>query len=454
MAKKILIMVLVFAMIAMAFVACQTSAPAGTDDAVADDAGADDAGADDAEEEPVVITMNHMYVDSFTNIDGIAFNELVERFQEENNVIIEVESVGHDIYMTKIQAAGASEELPTIFTALPSLQQAFSEAGLIHELGAILEEDPEWRDSFLPGVFSDHTSNDGSIWAMPYISLLSHVVYYNEEILEECGITSFPETLEDFKAMIPKIIEKGYVPVACGNKGKAYLPACIQVGLVYRFIDPEWYKSLRTGTGAKFTDPEYIEAIDTLRELIDIGMFNEDLNSIDQPQAKAQYYGEGKAAMFISGSWEVSSFVTDIPREVLDATEYAMIPAPADSPENSNYCPGGTGWGWCISSSAEGKELEYAIKFLKEMSGLQVQTQIINNGGEVIIDVSPTDPGALDPFVLKYLDFKSSVELVGNPEIQLSPLYVDASYTGYQSFSAGTIDSAEMAQMLQDAIEK
>lgn len=410
-------------------------------------------GKKDDSEGKTVLTIYDMYVDGFTAIEGVAYRELIEQFQIDNpDIIIEAEHIAHDAYMTKIQTAGAGDDLPNIFPALPPLHSAFAKSGSIREIGSLIDADPEWKDSFMPGMFGEHTDAEGSIWAMPYTSFLSHVVYYNTEIFEKCGITSFPTTMEEFKKIIPIIRAKGYIPVAMGNKGKAPLASTVQPAIVYGTIDPEWYASLKAGTGASFTDPEYIEAINTLGDLIELGIFNDDFNSVEG-QALAQYYGQGNAAMTIGGSWGISSMITDTPREIVDATEFARLPAPAANADHNKFVPGGTGWAWCISANTTGKELDAAVRFLKAMTSTELQTKLIDNSVEIVIKASPSNPDALDPMFAKYLEYKSTVQIVGNPEVELSAIYLDASYTGYQNFSVGNITAEELAEKLQAALD-
>jgi ABC-type sugar transport system, periplasmic component len=403
--------------------------------------------------EKVKMSVYHMYVDSYMGVEGVLFRDLIKQFPIDNpNVELTEEKVAHDIYMTKIQTLGASNDLPEVFTALPPLQQTFSSSGSILELNNILDSDSEWKGSFIDGAFDDHTVG-GKILAIPYTSLLSHILFYNKDIFTKCGIDKFPSTLDEFRDAVVKIKAKGYIPLACGNKGKDPLASTIMPGLVFRYLDTTWYNSVRENKGAKFTDPEYIKAIDKLGELIKLGLFNSDLNSIDNTQARLNYYAKGKAAMFVWGSWVISQMIADVPKEILDQTEMAMIPPQVGKTELGTLCPGGTGWGWCISSKATGGSLDMAAKFLKAMTSKELQTKILDGGSLTAVKVTATDPAKLDPFFNKFLAFRDSVKMVPCPEIQLSALYVDASYTGYQDFSAGGITSKQLAEQLQKAMD-
>lgn len=455
-----LVSLLIAASMLLTFAACGSSGTASerqdTKQTTANETGknSNSGETDKAAGEKTKISVYHMYVDSYMGVEGINFRDLIKKFPADNSDIeIQEEKVAHDIYMTKIQTLGASSDLPEVFTALPPMQQTFANSKSIIEMDSILDADKTWKESFIDGAFDDHTYK-GKILAMPYTSLLSHILYWNKDIFNKCGIDKFPETLDEFKDAVVKIKAKGYVPLACGNKGKDPLASTIMPGLVFRYLDTDWYNSVRENKGAKFTDPEYIKAIDTLGELIKLGMFNSDLNSIDNNQAKLNYYAKGKAAMFIWGSWSVSQMIAEVPKEILGATEMAMIPPQAGKKELSKLCPGGTGWGWCISSKATGKKLDAAVKFLKVMTSKELQTKILDGGSLTAVKVKATDPSKLDPFFNKFLDFRNSVKMVPCPEIQLSALYVDASYTGYQNFSAGGIASKQLAEQLQKAMDE
>ncbi len=398
--------------------------------------------------------MYHMYVDSYNAVEAVEFRNSIEQFKTEHpDLDFQVEQVASDIYVTKLQTVAASDDLPNIFCTLSSHQQTFSTSGQILSLNTYLDAEPDWKDSFVGGAFDDQTIGD-QVYGIPFENLLCHVLYWNRDIFEKCGITSFPTSMEEFKEAVQKLLDKGYTPIAIGNKAKAPLSSVVAPGVVFRYVSKDWYQDLKNGGTAKFTDSEYIEAVEALGSLIDMGAFNADMNSLDgSPMARAQYYYTGKAAMHIDGSWSVSSMINECPKEILDVTEIATIPGPADKSQYAKQIPSGTGWGWSVASKASDEQISASVEFLKLITSKETHQKIIDGGSISAVNVEPTAGADLHPLFLKFLALRSDSELVPTPEIQLSSVYVDASYTGYQDFSIGTLTAEQLAQKLQKALE-
>jgi len=74
-----------------------------------------------------------------------------------------------------------------------------------------------------------------------------------------------------------------------GNKSNVPVGSTLFSTLADRVTGTEWFGGLATGQ-SKFTDPVFVEALNKLKELKDIGAFNADLNSIDEGQRDPLYF--------------------------------------------------------------------------------------------------------------------------------------------------------------------
>lgn len=407
--------------------------------------------AETADGEKTVLTGYTMYVDSLAMTEAIVFNECVKEFQEMHpEVDFQMEQVPSDMYVTKLQAAAAADELPMLFPALSSYQQTYAASNQILVLNEYLDADQEWKEGFIEGAFDDQTIGE-DIYAIPYENLLSNVIFYNKDIFAECGITEFPKTLDEFKTVCTAIAEKGYIPIAIGNKTKDPLSSVVAPGIVFKYVSQDWYNNVKNYNGAKFTDPEYIEAIKALGELIEMGAFNPDMNSLDGAVAIGQYYYTGKAAMVINGTWGVSTMINECLEEILNVTSVAAMPG--NNPEYEAQVPGGTGWGWCVGANGDEKQTELAIEFLKLLTSKSTHQKIIDSGSISAVNVSPSADTELHPLFKEFLKLRESITMVPTPEIQLNSEYVNASYVGYQDYSIGAITAEELAEKLQQAHE-
>lgn len=403
------------------------------------------------------LTIMHMWTEEMVeqnNAEAIALRHAIDNFKEKHpDVKVVEEQVSQNAgYESKIKTLAAANELPDIFGVLPSMMSMFYDNGQVMDLAPILAEDTEWNDSFSDGAFGDFTFGE-TILGVPRCAIMNHVLYWNEEIFKECGIEEFPKNSIEMLEAVKTLKENGYIPMACGNKGKYLIASQIMPGILFRSVDQEWYESVKNYEGASFEDTEVIEAITYLKELMDAGLFNEDVNSIDELQAREIYYS-GKAAMYVEGSWSVSGLITDCPKEVLDNTNITVMPPMEGEEELDSQIVTGQGWGLSLNSDLSEEKQALAIDLLKEITSPEIQAEGVENGLLSVLKETPYDESKLDPFYEEFLELYNSKEVrVGCPEVQLSVDYMDASYTGYQELSVGNITPEELAKTLQEAHE-
>lgn len=408
-------------------------------------------------EEKEKFTIMHYWTDEVVeqgNAEGIAITRAIENFQAnhpELNVV--VETITQDAgYESKIKTLAAADELPDVFVALPSLMSTLYDNGQIIDLAPVLEEDAEWADTFADGAFGDFTFGD-VILGSPRCAIANSILFYNTAIFEECGITEFPTNTDEFMEAVGTLKEHGYIPIADGNKSQYALASQVMPGILFAYCSNDWYESTRNYEGGSFEDAEPVEAITYLKSLIDAGAFNEDMNSIDVEQARELYYS-GKAAMYIEGSWVVSSFITDCDEAVKETTEITVFPTAAGHEDLKGQIVSGQGWGFSINAGISEEKQDIAIDFLKEMTSPEIQKESVEMGLVSVLKEVAYDESKVDPLYTKFLDTYSAYETkVGCPEVQLSSDYMEASYVGYQELSVDATTPEELAATLQETHE-
>lgn len=392
--------------------------------------------------------------DAKVSIESRITRQAIENFKAANpDITIIEEAVGHDVYETKLKTLAAANELPDIFTSLPTFMPTFYENGQIMDLKPVIEGDQEWSGRFLEGALGDYEYED-KILATSKAGIVNHVLLWNKEIFEECGIDEFPKNTDEFKVAVQKIKAKGYVPMAAGNKEKFILSSQVMPGFLMKFASADWYNEIKNYGNASFTDTEVVEAITYMDDLIKMGMFNEDLNSIDNSQGRQLYYDE-KAAMYVEGSWIVTSLIDEGSEELIGKTEIAVFPPVTGREELADQIVGGQGWGFCLNSNLEGEKLKKSAELIKGLTSPELQGMLVEDGALAVTNNPIYDESKLHPFYLKFLDmYDAHPIIVGCPEVQLSAPYMEASYTGYQELSIGQLTPQELAESLQKAHEE
>lgn len=379
-----------------------------------------------------------------------AMKPLIEQYMEEHpNVSLDEESVSNADLATKVQTLAAGDELPDIFMVKGQMTETFVENGKMYALDDMLNEDTEWRDNFKEGVFSNFTV-DGSIYGLPF-QVTNTCVFYNTDLFEQAGISEFPSTWQELIDCIPKLKALGVTPIALGNKEKWNAESVIMSTLGNRVTGDEWYQSIRDGSGAKFTDEEFVSALSALADLAAAGAFNEDVNSIDGAQQR-QMYMNGKAAMTIDGSWAIANFDSNCPDEVKSVTEIAALPAVPGGKGNPEAITGGAGWAIAVNSQISPEKLEAVKGLLKAMTGPEYGTEAIKAG-----TLSAVNPGEnveiTDEIAAKFDTFAAGRPFIPVYDHQLSSGVIDVMQSGLQELLIGRVTPEELAGRIQAEYE-
>lgn len=453
MKKNIFKCLTLFIAVLMVFSLAACGSSANTDKSASSGSASQESASADNSQKPVELSFIHMFPVEDTEGNAIAFHKAMDKFKAANpNITINEEPLSHDNYETKVRTLAAGNELPDIFIVKGSMTKMFIDNKLINPVDDILNKDTEWKDSFLQGAFNDFIV-DGKNYGIPFQMLNTHLIYYNKQIFNDAGITTFPTTWSDFVAAINKLKAKGITPISLGNKGNWVAESCILSTLGDRFTGVDWFNSIKDKKGAKFTDPEFIKALTALQDLAKMGAFNSDLNSIDNMQQKTPYYA-GKAAMFMEGNWAIGSVVSDAPKEIQDNTELALLPAvdggKGDAMENS----AGAAWAYNVNSSLSGEKLTAALKVLKAVTDSDYATIAVESNAFPASNPKSIDKSKLAPLSLKYLDLAAKIKAVPIYDAQLPAELIQVMNTGLQDLLINGITPEELAKKIQAEYEK
>lgn len=405
---------------------------------------------DSIESEKVEISMMTLWAEDNKENIATSVREMIEKFQSENpDIVVNVEAIGDQTaYYTKIKTLAASNSLPDVFVCKGSELAAFAKNGLVAPLDEIL--DAEWKSGYIPSSFDD-ISTDGSIYAVPYSMLSTHVIYYNKDILKDAGYDSFPTEWTEFTKMLSAVKEKGITPIALGNKEPWVAESCIMSCLGDRFTGSDWFRSIMDGSGSKFTDAEFVQALGAMQELGTKGYFNDDMNSLNNDQQKTLYFN-GEAAMFMEGSWAVGA-VDAGPDDIKAKTGVAVLPAANGGKGNPKATSGGSGSGFAVGANNFGEKKDAIAKLLKALSGEEYSKSIAAKGEPVAYMVDDYDKSGVSDLALEYSDMASDLEFTPIYDSFLDPSVVDVMNSNLQELLIGVVTPEDCAKNIQDAYD-
>lgn len=341
---------------------------------------AEEAVEEEAEEELLILDVWHMWHDPSTNA---VYDELVAEFMDDNpNVIVDSNVITVEESTKVLKMAITTGTGPDVLhqgVSIPE-QEAYVSEGFLISLKDIAEQ-YKWYDRM--GKTYIEYYNEKYLPELYYIALDLEVigVYYNKEIFSDLGLT-LPTTWAEFENIIDTVSEAGYQPFALGNldmwPGSQILDT-LTLGKVsmdriheIRVLGEEGYKD---------EDEAFLEAAKLAQEWGTKGYYGKDFNAISYDDSFNQMYSE-KAAMFIMGSWALTSLDEDAP------FDYGFFLMPPSDPNVPIAAYGGMGNSYFISSQVEetGKT-EIAAKFVDFMLSEHAAEKFFEAGRIVGIDI-------------------------------------------------------------------
>lgn len=330
-----------------------------------------------AEEQEVTIPMI-LTVDSSTGIKNEeklveAFNEAYEGvWQMEVDWIMETE----EEYRQNLKRQNVTDTLPAVITdlrMLPSFYHMMIQDERIEDLSAWINEDEEWKAMIEPAVLEACSEEDGSIYLAPLSTAAFSCsgVFWNEELFAAAGISSFPQTWEEFWECCETLEAHGITPLALHTEGTAWAPML--------FATAELAQSEEGATFMKELYPDSyqnacgIQLAETLKRLFEYT--TEDALYTDFDVSYENFFS-GKAAMIPNGYW----MMDQIPEEWTGKVRFSPFPGNKliSSPET---------FGWAVVSGYSEEVKEGAVEFLKFRTKLNLEEkeELFSSSAEELI---------------------------------------------------------------------
>ncbi len=111
-----------------------------------------------------------------------------------------------------------------------------------------------------------------------------------------------------------------------------------------------------------FENEQFVQSLSIIQELTEIKAFNEDMNTLDEAQARNNFIS-GNAAMHFAGSWAIGPILESA--ENIENIGVAPFPSFEGGEGDPAKIAGVAGGGIALNSDLSEEEREAAFKFLK-----------------------------------------------------------------------------------------
>lgn len=196
----------------------------------------------------------------------------------------------------------------------------------------------------------NNLTDDGRYYMVPY-QLSAFMWMYNKDHFEAAGITSAPETWDEFLDVCEKLKTAGYTPITSDG---AYLDNNFGMHLT-RLKGTDWvYDLVNDSTNAMWEDSAVMTALEDYQELRDKGYLADTIASNIYP-AGQQEVALGEVSMYWNGTWLVNE-VMDVAGEEFNWGSFSY---PTIDGAGSQYDLQMSGQGLCVSNKSENADLAF-----------------------------------------------------------------------------------------------
>ncbi|MBE9916070.1 extracellular solute-binding protein [Paenibacillus donghaensis] len=378
-----------------------------------------------------------------------AFQAALDEFTSKNpNIKVENDtmSANDDGFRTKVNTDMTSGNEPDLlFYFVGADAKGFVDAGKVVPLNDILDSDSTWKSGFTPAALENVRQKDGNIYAAPLTGFYEGL-FVNKKIFEDNKL-ELPTDWDKMKTAVQTLSKKGIIPLAAPFDQSHYV-------IEHFILSAAGSKGHNSGL-ADGIDPNWEKGYAAMKELYDLGAFPKDAATIDLGMA-SNYYGEGKAAMILEGSWAMGNWKDPA---VLDNTTVIPFPAMPGGVGTGKDVIGGFGSGFYLSKSTfdNADKKDAAIALLKHMTSPAVIEKIaLANGGTPAaagVEIKGKTQTATEGFAMV-----ANADSVNNPiDTMVAPETFSTLRAGVQAVVTGKKTPADVlkeAKDIEDANKK
>ncbi|HNX62319.1 MAG TPA: extracellular solute-binding protein [Candidatus Limiplasma sp.] len=216
-------------------------------------------------------------------------------------VTVNIEMPSSDQYDSVLQARLTGDDAPDLYTLHCNNIGVYNKAGYLTDLTS------QPLSAKLYDNVRATVTVDGKVMAVP-IESMAWGVLYNKDIFEKAGV-AVPETLTDLKTVCATLKDKGYTPfmLAFQEQWVPQLMTALTLGGLVSGEKTDWLSRM-------YEDKGSYDEVRSIFDVIDVIIQNGTERAMEEgSQQGAADFANGKAAMFVQGTWAASTIMETNP---------------------------------------------------------------------------------------------------------------------------------------------
>jgi raffinose/stachyose/melibiose transport system substrate-binding protein len=260
----------------------------------------------------------------------------------------------------------------------------------------------------------------------------TNAMFVNMEVLNAVGLQP-ARTYSELRAQVPILRAAGYETIIMANAETWVMQSCLFSSIAGRFMGADWDQRIHAGQ-ARFTDPEFVNALRFVRTMYDDGVLSQATLATDYGSSVG-LFATNRGAYKIDGDWRVGDFLTDPTTGMaliapdrqrnFRITVFPEIDLPGVRiPGRTNTVVLATGWGINSNIPSGSPKEQAAWELVKWLTGKEVQTFFVERG--TFSTPSRTD---IDLASLTLEPLQVAVANLSN-DYDISTVVIDAAFPG------------------------
>lgn len=324
------------------------------------------------QEEKIRLSFRHVWVQTHNQQMLNIMTDVIKQFEQEHpNIRIDFEGVHQTVHREqRLKSEMVTGNPPDLFVLFGGAEiEPYVRAGRLLNLSDFL------REKRLEESFHDLSlwTFDQGVYGLP-IEGFAEPVYYNKRLFSELGL-SVPVNGEQLIQVVKALKAAGKVPFALGNQER--WPGAMHYHyFLQRYAGSEVINQIVKGKGS-FLHPDYERATERFLEFVDSGPFPSSSEQLSIADSERLFL-EGKAAMFLNGSWELQLFQSkEANPDFVNQIGVFNFPQLTTVKPTSEGLASGYTFGLGLSSNLEGPRREAALALLQAIYSADVQRRIV-----------------------------------------------------------------------------
>jgi raffinose/stachyose/melibiose transport system substrate-binding protein len=363
------------------------------------------------------------------------------------NVKINITVLENEAFKTKLTSVMQGGTPPDIFQSWGGgVMNDQANAGMLQDITSFLDADGgAWRNTFAPGalaVYALDGKNYGVPWDMGMVGW-----WYNKDLFTQANIAQPPATWTELLEDVKILKAAGITPIALGEKD-TWTGMHIWSYLATRICGKDGFLAAANRTGS-FTDACFVEAGVKLQELIALEPFQAGFLGASHDEMQGTF-GNGKAAMELSGQWAPSVESAQAADKVgVKNLGFFNFPAVEGGAGALTDAMGG-GNGFAIGKNASPE----AVDFVKYLTNVAQQTRVAEIAAGIPV-VKGAEAGLKDPNMLAVQQGFAAAEYFQLYYDQYMPSAMGSIINeAVAGLFAGTMTPEQVAQAIEDGAKQ